>query len=70
MCFTVVLLNSNQYLSAGGATAVGIACLSGRRASAPVIREVIFVPPSITIKTSKKSAVRLVAVFYLTTFYP
>lgn len=54
MCFTVVLLlNSNQYLSAGGATAVGIARLSGRRASAPVIREVIFVPPSITIRNPR-----------------
>ena len=71
MCFTMVLLlNSNQYLSAGGATAVGIACSSGHRASSLVIREVIFVPPSITIKISKKSAVRLAVIFYPNTFYP
>lgn len=52
MCLNYgALLNSNLYLSAGGATAEIIACLSDLRATAPVIREVIFVPPSVTIKT-------------------
>ena len=71
MCLNCgTLLNSNLFLSAGGATAEVIACLSDHRATAPVIREVVFVPPSITIKTlSEKSAVRLIGVSYPSTFY-
>lgn len=48
MCVPVALCpKSDPYLSAGGATAAGYS-MSGCRASAPVVRKLAFVAPSIT----------------------